>query len=252
MNLPLAPSHRVRFLHYPVDDLALAEILEILHCWVKRGDQCHQVSVMNANKMYLLDGHQALRDAVEQSSMIIGENAIYFGCKWIKRPLKEKNLGGITVIKTLLEQCHENQYRFFFLGSTQAVIDKMKAACAVKYPKLNAVGWHHGYFDVDQCGEVIAEIRNAKPDILFTALGSPRQELWVHRYRDQLEAAVAIGVGGSFEVIAGIKRDAPRWTKNGLEWLYRSFQDPKKFKRYFVVNTYFVLQMIKHFLKAGH
>ncbi len=94
--------------------------------------------------------------------------------------------------------------------------------------------------------EIINSINQVKPNILFVGLGSPKQELFIIRNMRQLIFNIAIGVGGSFNVIAGIEKPAPKWTKHGLEWLYRSFQDPKKFKRYIIINSFFIKELVKY------
>jgi len=238
-------EYRRQFLHYPLDDLTLAEWLDQVDRWVRQRKPT-QISVLNANKMYLMDRLPELAEAIHHSSGIIPENAVYFGCKWLGQPLKEKDLGGITLMEALLAGSHQQDYRFYFLGSTPAVLQKLQERCRQDYPHLNATGWHDGYFTVAETPRIIQEINATQPDILFVALGSPKQELWIYRHLNRLQVPVCLGVGGSFEVVAGLKKAAPKWTKNGLEWLYRSIQDPKKFKRYAVINTYFIYQFLKY------
>ena len=240
-------NRRINFLKYPIDNLTFAEVLKVIDLFVK-AQVPQQVSVMNANKMYLMDKKPELKKAIINSGLILGENAIYFGSKWINKPLKEKNIGGIRLIQTLLEQSTINRYRYYFLGSTDKIIGKMKERCAQLYPDLGTVGWHHGYFSEEESDNIVTKIRQTKPDILFVALGSPKQELWIYNNLENLEVPVCIGVGGSFEVISEVKKDVPQWAKNGFEWFLRSLQDPKKFKRYLVINTFFMIQISKYFL----
>lgn len=244
-------ANRTRFLNYPVDNLTLEELLELIGRGIKHRDLPRQVAVINANKIYLMDKHPELAQAVAYSGLIIPENAVYLGSKWIGNRLKESNLGGITLIKKLLRESHRNRYRYYFLGSKPKVIECMRERCRLLYPELRAVGWRHGYFDESESSRIVEEIREARPDVLFVALGSPKQELWIYHNLGRLQVPFSVGVGGSFEVIAGLKKDAPQWVKNGFEWLYRSIQDPRKLRRYLVVNSYFMYRIALHFFQRA-
>jgi N-acetylglucosaminyldiphosphoundecaprenol N-acetyl-beta-D-mannosaminyltransferase len=100
------------------------------------------------------------------------------------------------------------------------------------YPGINIVGWHHGYFGMEEEEAIVAEICRLQPALLLVALGVPRQEKWIARYRLKLPPCVTMGVGGSFDVLAGHTRRAPLWMQRaGLEWFYRLLKEPSRFKR---------------------
>jgi N-acetylglucosaminyldiphosphoundecaprenol N-acetyl-beta-D-mannosaminyltransferase len=233
---------RRTFLECPVDDYTEGEICELIKGFVSSRIP-HQVAVLNANKVYLMSRNERLRKAMIEASLVLPENAIYFASKWVGKPLKARDLGGFPLMKALLEQSATSKYRFYFLGSTDHVVNTLVEVCRARFSGLCIAGWHHGYVKPDDSSAVVTAIRESKPDILLVAMGSPTQELWIADHLQTLGVPVCVGVGGSFEVLAGFKKVAPRWTKYGFEWLYRSIQDPKKLPHYLLVNLYFVYRL---------
>lgn len=101
-----------------------------------------------------------------------------------------------------------------------------------KFPGCNIIGTHHGYFDSKEEKQIIAELEQLKPDVLFVALGAPKQEYWIADHLPQLQIPVAMGIGGSMDVLSGNVKRAPKWMqKMSLEWLYRLLIQPTRFKR---------------------
>jgi len=113
------------------------------------------------------------------------------------------------------------------------------------YPKLQIVGWHHGFFTVEEDFAIRNEIAALHPDLLFVALGSPRQEFWIAQHLPELGTPVCMGVGGSFDVLAGIKRDAPDWIRAlAAEWLFRLVQDPGNLWRRYLITMPWLLKKV--------
>jgi N-acetylglucosaminyldiphosphoundecaprenol N-acetyl-beta-D-mannosaminyltransferase len=101
-----------------------------------------------------------------------------------------------------------------------------------KWSNIAIAGMHHGYFDAAIEQQVCEQLQNSQPDLILVGLGVPRQELWIQKYRYLCPNAVWIGVGGSLDVWAGKKNRAPKWmSRNHLEWLYRLYQEPWRWKR---------------------
>jgi N-acetylglucosaminyldiphosphoundecaprenol N-acetyl-beta-D-mannosaminyltransferase len=239
---------RRTFLDCPVDDYTEGEICELIDGFVNSRTP-HQVAVLNANKVYLMSRDEKLRKAMNEASLVLPENAIYFACKWVGKPLKARDLGGFPLMRALLEQSSSSGYRFYFLGSTETVVNALVELCQARFSGVCIAGWHHGYLRPDDSSAVVTAIRESKPDILLVAMGSPTQEHWIADHLQALGVPVCVGVGGSFEVLAGFKKVAPRWTKYGFEWLYRSIQDPKKLPHYLLVNLYFVYRLFHYVLR---
>ena len=134
-------------------------------------------------------------------------------------------------------QAEEKEWRFYFLGGREDVVEEAVKELKEKYPHLEIGGFHHGYFG-DNDEEVIKDINRASPDILFVGLGSPRQEYWIRENRERINALVMMGVGGSFDVWSGTKKRAPRWIRKlNLEWAYRIICEPQRLQR--VVPAFF-------------
>ena len=115
------------------------------------------------------------------------------------------------------------------------------------HPHLNIAGAHHGYFTAAEEEDLVAEIAGPRPDLLFVALPSPRKEYWLAANLERLGATFAMGVGGSFDVLAGRTRRAPLWMqRHGLEWAYRFVQEPRRmWRRYLVGNLRFALLVLR-------
>jgi N-acetylglucosaminyldiphosphoundecaprenol N-acetyl-beta-D-mannosaminyltransferase len=159
------------------------------------------------------------------------------GIVWAARklgaPLEEK-VAGIDVLGRIAEMSEREGWRLFFLGAAEGMAESAIDALRSKYPRMLVAGHHHGYFSDD--GPVKKMIKEASPDVLFIALGSPRQELWFWKNKDELLVPVGIGVGGSFDVLSGKLRRSPQWMINlGLEWLYRLYLEPWRWKRMMVL-----------------
>lgn len=116
-----------------------------------------------------------------------------------------------------------------------------------QYPDLEIAGYRNGYFEDAESEKIALDIRKSKADIVFVAFSSPKKEQWIHAYKEMMGAPFVMGVGGSFDVMAGVTKRAPQWMqKTGFEWFYRFMQEPKRmFRRYFVGNLSFVWKVMK-------
>lgn len=234
---------RTNFLSYPVNNLNYYELINFVKNTINKNEK-HFLAVLNANKIYLMAKNPSLREAINNASIILPENAINIGMFLLRKPLKQMNVGGYPVMLKLLEIANLYHYSVYFLGSKELVLKILHNKLKMTYPELNICGLKDGYYKDEE--DIINEINKVKPNILFVGMGSPKQEFFIHKNFERLNVNILIGVGGSFNVIAGIEKPAPKWTKFGLEWLYRALQDPQKFKRYSIVNTFFVFSFIKY------
>ncbi|MBT2687095.1 WecB/TagA/CpsF family glycosyltransferase [Bacillus sp. ISL-47] len=152
------------------------------------------------------------------------------GAGLLGKPLPERVTGYDTMID-LLTLGNEKKFKIYLLGAQQDTIEKAVANIRATYPNVEIVGSHNGFFDWDS-REIPNEIQEKKPDLVFVALGVPRQEKWIATNISRFEKGVFIGVGGSFDVIAGTVERAPEaWQKANLEWLYRLMKQPSRFGR---------------------
>lgn len=150
---------------------------------------------------------------------------------------------GIDLMQNICKKASENGYSIFLLGAKPGVAEKASKILIEKYNGIKIVGVKDGYFKNDD--EAVEEIKKAKPDILFIAMGSPKQEYWIKKNIDNLKVPLCMGIGGSLDVICGNIKRAPKWMCSlGLEWLYRLIKEPWRFKRMTVLPV-FLLKVIR-------
>jgi N-acetylglucosaminyldiphosphoundecaprenol N-acetyl-beta-D-mannosaminyltransferase len=228
-----------------VDDLSMSEAVTCVEEFIHDGTP-HQLTPVNANKLWQMDHHADLNEIVLSSSLILPEWAVVWAARVLRRPVRG-HIGGIMLFERFLPVAASRGYRLFLLGARPAVVDALQRRLRDQFPNLRLAGFHHGYLSSDLESRVIAQIRESRPDFLLVAMGTPRQELWISRHTHELQVPVSMGVGGSFDVLAGLKPDAPAWARgHGLEWLYRLAHDPRNlWKRYLVTNPWFVYRVVR-------
>lgn len=153
-------------------------------------------------------------------------------------PLKVKyktsinRITGIDLMTDLLVEYEKRGDSVYFLGAKADVLEAMITNLKYKYPKLNIVGYHHGYIDTDNCEDILREIQDLNPKSIFIAMGTPIQENFIFKYMNKLPCTLFMGVGGSFDVLSGNIKRSPNWIRKiGFEWLYRIVKDPSKLSR---------------------
>lgn len=153
----------------------------------------------------------------------------------------------------LLYFCNRSQqkrFRHYFYGGSKETMDALLINLKKKFPNLNIVGHYapplRGVQELES-KEVLQQMNDAHPDVLWIGLGSPKQDYWMHQHREELDVPVMIGVGAAFDFIAGTKKQAPRWMqRSGLEWLFRLCLEPKRlWRRYLIGNSKFIYLLIK-------
>lgn len=151
--------------------------------------------------------------------------------KILKTPVEEK-IAGIEVMKEIILKCQEEGKSIYLLGAEQEILDACVRNLKKEYPKLIISGYKNGFFDLNNCEDIIEDIKSKKPKVLFVAMGCPRQEKFIIKYFNELPVDIFMGVGGSFDVIADKVKRAPRWMINiGCEWAYRVAKEPWRIKR---------------------
>ena len=180
----------------------------------------------------------ALKEAVDKADYVLPDGAgVVMASKICGSPLVGR-AAGFDVASELLKLLSEGGKSLFLLGAKPGVGEKAAKNIIKKYPELKISGIHHGYFKEDS--EVLDEINAAQPDVLFVALGSPRQELFMHKNRGII-SAVMLGIGGSLDVIAGeVKRAPDFYTKHNIEWLYRLMCQPSRIGRMMKLPAYII------------
>lgn len=178
-------------------------------------------------------------------------SGIVIASKILKQPLKER-VAGFDLMAKLLEIAEQNQLKVYLLGAKESTLEKAYQNILRKHPKLQIVGKHHGYFDIED-ESIAEEIVRLNPDLVFVALGFPKQEYWIERYFNRFEKGLFMGVGGSFDIWAGEAKRAPEiWIKLNLEWLYRLIKQPTRLKRMIVLPIFLIKVLVRRKQRMGN
>ena len=230
-------SKRTRILDVPVDMVNEVEAMEVFRELMKTGG-CSTIVTPNSEIIVNATKDPELKRMIEQADLVIPDGiGLVYASRIMGVPL-EHRVTGIDFLEAILGYLEETGQTIFFLGSkpgdaenlgiAEMAVEKMKE----KYPGLKVAGTHHGYFKEPDEQGIVDAINSSGADFLCVAMGSPKQEKFVARYRKELNIKGAIGVGGSLDVWAGTLKRAPEFYRNhGLEWLYRLIQEPSRYKR---------------------
>jgi N-acetylglucosaminyldiphosphoundecaprenol N-acetyl-beta-D-mannosaminyltransferase len=228
-----------------VDLVNTREALDKIKHFIDTGQSAHVIT-LNAEIVYQAQNDPELLRIINSADLVTPDG---IGIVWAGRRLGypfEERVSGIDMLYLICSQAPRENWKIYFLGAAPGVADEAARQLTHTYPGINICGTHNGYFSEEQLPSIIEEIKALQPDILFVALGAPGQEYWINRFRPSLMVPVAIGVGGSFDVIAGIKSRAPEWMiRANLEWLFRLLKEPSRFKRQLALPK-FVLLVLRH------
>jgi N-acetylglucosaminyldiphosphoundecaprenol N-acetyl-beta-D-mannosaminyltransferase len=191
--------------------------------------QPHMVVTPNAEIAYAAAGNPALAAIINEADLVVPDGAgVVLASRILGDPVPEK-VAGTDLATRLVGELNKTGGRIFLLGTKPEVVAKAAENLRAKYPGLSAVEFHDGFWKPEEEPALIEQIRAAGPDLLFVALGSPRQEQWIRAHQAEVGAPLAIGVGGTLDVWAGVAQRAPEWMiKANLEWAFRVV----KFGRY--------------------
>jgi N-acetylglucosaminyldiphosphoundecaprenol N-acetyl-beta-D-mannosaminyltransferase len=201
--------------------------------------------VVNVAKLIHIRDDPELAKAVESCDIINIDGAgIVLGGRLLGLAIPER-VAGIDLFESLLNEAENQGWSIFLLGGTEEVAQAAARNVRTMHPMLKLAGVHHGYFWDDE-EAVVREIRNSGAEMLFVGISSPKKEQFIDRWRERLGVRFAMGVGGTFDIMAGKVRRAPKWMQRfGLEWLYRVIQEPRRmWRRYLVTNVRFAKLLI--------
>lgn len=202
--------------------------------------------VVNVAKLVHMQTDAVLAESVRSCDIInIDGMGVVWGARFLGHDVQER-VAGVDLFIALLGMAEKQGYPVFFLGAKEDVVSETSRRMQTQFPALRIAGHHHGYFWEDEQG-VVERIRASGARLLFVAITSPKKENFINRWRDKLGVDFVMGVGGTFDVMAGKVKRAPPWMqRNGLEWLYRVIQEPgRMWKRYLVTNSQFAWMLLK-------
>jgi len=234
-------------LNCPIDNLSMKETMERVVEAIKHNQQIHHV-VVNAAKIVNMRKDHRLQEAVKSCDIINADGqSVIWASKVIGKPLKER-VAGVDLMQNLIDLAHKSEYKIYFLGAKDEIVKAVVQKYTIKYSEKLIAGYRNGYFTEEEEEDIARNIAGSGAHILFVAISSPKKEIFLNKYKKVLRNLNFImGVGGSFDVVAGKVTRAPLWMqKAGLEWYYRFLQEPGRlWKRYLITNSVFIWLVIK-------
>jgi N-acetylglucosaminyldiphosphoundecaprenol N-acetyl-beta-D-mannosaminyltransferase len=240
-----ADQDRIDILGVAIDRVTMAEALERIDRMVRAGVS-HVVLTPNVDHIMLVQRDQKFRELYRRGDLVLADGTpVVWASRYLRNPLPER-VPGSDLTPILAAHAAERGHSVYFMGGQPGAAESTARILSERHPKLRVAG--HACppvgFDRDPFADsaMVDEIRAAAPDILFVALGAPKQEFWIDRHHEALGVPVSIGIGASLDFVAGIVPRAPRWTHGiGAEWLWRLLKEPRRlWRRYLVDDLPFV------------
>lgn len=234
----------IKILGVPVHPLKMDEAVRVLENCIAAGAQNFVVTA-NAEIIMSCQEDASYRKIItEDADLVLPDGA---GAVWAGRHLGydvPERVAGFDLFNHLLALSAKKGYAAFFFGGAPGIAEAARAKAEELYPGVNVVGCHNGYFKEEDLPAIIGEINSSGAAMLFAALGAPKQEKFLAQFRAQLAPKVLMGIGGSFDVLAGKMERAPKWMQDAsLEWAFRLYKQPSRFMRMLALPK-FVLKVI--------
>ena len=242
---------RVRLLNGQFDPLTLPQTVDAVFGRLDAG-QRGWLCTVNVAVLMTMRGDPRLQDFVDRAALVVADGQPLIWCaSWLGQSLPER-VTGVGLLEALCGRAASEGRRVYLLGATEEIVAKATQRLRGRHGNLR-VESADGYFTQEEAGARADHVRTSGADILFVGMGVPRQERFIEEQWHRLGVGMAIGVGGSFDVVAGARARAPGWVQQiGMEWLFRLAQEPGRlFLRYLVTNTRFVWLVLCALLKRA-
>lgn len=241
---------RLEFLGSPMDSTTMNETVAYIANRIEKKEFLQHV-VVNVAKLVNMQKDSQLAESVKACDLInIDGMGVVIGARFMGYDIPER-VAGVDLFHNLLDMSAEKGFPVFLLGAEEEIVSKTVEKVNEQHKGINVVGYHHGYFWDDEKA-VVEKIKASGARLLFVAITSPKKENFINKWQDQLGVDFVMGVGGTFDVVAGKVKRAPVWMQNyGLEWFYRVMQEPgRMWKRYAETNSKFAWLLLKAKLGA--
>ena len=232
-------EHRVEFLGCPLDLITSPVLLAELGHAIDTRAGVRVIQFVNANKVAQVRQDNQMEKLMWRADYVLADGQPLLPMARLLGIAIPERIDGIGLMGKLLGLANARGYSVFLLGAKQPIVEACVQRIQREYTKVRVAGFCNGYFKEEETSQVVRQIREANPDILFLGMGTPMKERFADRYSQELGACVIQGVGGSFDVMAGLVKRAPVWVQRiGCEWLYRVVQEPRRMLwRYAKTNT---------------
>ncbi|MEI7908945.1 MAG: WecB/TagA/CpsF family glycosyltransferase [Verrucomicrobiota bacterium] len=231
-------SRRVEFLGCPLDCLTSEELLVELTESIRRWEPEKVIQFVNANKVAMVRSEPWMGEVLERADYVLADGQPMLPMAAMLGITIPERIDGIGLMQKLLKLADREGFSVYLLGAKQEIVEECVRRIRVDFPRARIAGYRNGYFKETEISSIAAAVCEAAPDFLFLGMGSPLKERLADEWKEQLGARVIQGVGGSFDVMAGVVKRAPLWMqRSGFEWLYRVLQEPHRmFWRYVKTN----------------
>lgn len=221
----------------PVPKITMEDTVHIIDQVItEKKDELFHVVTLNPEITMSCQHDLLLRSIIDEAGHLTADGAGIVMVSRLKgNPLPER-VTGCDLLINLLEIGNRNNWSFYLLGANEMTSKKATEVIGKRYPNVSVLGRQHGFFDHKDEAQIVDEIATLSPDVLVVALGAPKAEFWIHKFKNKLNVRVAIGVGGSLDIIAGTVKRAPIiWQKLNVEWLYRLINQPSRWRRQLIL-----------------
>jgi N-acetylglucosaminyldiphosphoundecaprenol N-acetyl-beta-D-mannosaminyltransferase len=227
-----------------VHDVTYAEALGHIERAIADGGAL-QIATVNVEFIMEARRNPAFRRVLAEASLCVPDG---IGVLWASRrqgrPLRQR-VAGVDLVERIAARAARRGWRVYFLGAAPGVAERAATVLSERYPGLKVAGCYAGSPRPQEEDEIVGWVRAARPDVLFVAYGAPRQDLWIARNQARIGVPVAVGVGGSFDFIAGVATRAPGWMQRvGLEWLHRLLREPWRWRRQMAIPHFMLLVLL--------
>ena len=233
----------IDFAGVKVDNLNMLEALERVGFYLSE-NKPHLIVTPNPEMIVACQTDIELKQTLNTADLRVPDGISMVVVSRIKgQPLKER-VSGIDLMLEIINAYAKNK-KIYLLAGAPGITQEASIVLARKFPWINIVGTHDGYFTTKDENNLIQEIRTLQPDMIFVGLGAGKQEKWLHRHLSELRVPLAMTIGGSLDVISGRKKRAPIWAqKLYIEWLYRLIVEPQRWKRQLALPKFLWLMFI--------
>ena len=237
------PKHNI--LGIQVSSISMANLLADFASFIRSGNKA-SVCITPVNSILAARKNAQVLSIYNNATYTLCDGVpVLWASRFLGTPIEER-ITGLDLLPALLAFCATHNFSLFFLGASPGVGDALKAKAELLYPSINIKGVYcppfAAKFEKEENDKIMAAINAVQPDLVLVSLTAPKQDIWISENLAMLNTKIAIGIGGAFEVTAGLINRAPLWMqKAGLEWFYRFMQEPKRmFKRYFIEAPIFI------------
>lgn len=242
-----------RVLGVRVNAVQIDEVVTKAIAWIGLRDECRFIAVTGMHGVTEAQHVPAFKRILNAADLVVPDGMPLVWLARLHGHGLKRRVYGPELMLSFFEQTDRKGYRHFFYGGTPGAVDLLLQKLRNRFHGFRVAGIHSPPFrplTVEEDEEIISHINSAKADVLWVGLSTPKQEIWMHAHRNRLNVPVLVGVGAAFDINSGTKKQAPRWMReNGLEWLFRLLQEPRRlWRRYLVYGSQFAFYVVLELL----